>query len=647
MPRDDQRMGQAKTSSPPSGDETQDHARRCEHPETDPGPLRRPGGSAGEPSGAAAPERETESTPSRDPALSATTTVPSCPECGTSDPRDTMTNGLGRCFDVYACKRRRDQPTASAKVDLARAFFRALDAGDIAHDDRVTALVDLLDGAPRAATPASAKACGFGCPLFDAQYAEVSRLRNVIRTGGAMYRAERAVMGIPGGIDPDPRSETPGHTCEIPGDGPDAIENVEYDLRCAGCVAMRIHLEGPMLAVSPRAAPGVAKTLAELEAFVTLIAEHPDIGDSLTAAEREKDIQRRARALVGGARSETARVIERSARCRVCGHYETDYDHASNTYAHCPSCNRAPHWLRVAEEDSDKPSQRSEAETCGERTEDGTAECVQEAGHEQRGMAHSFRQRREAAKVPRPPADPRATPESMARNWWSVAYEEEPDENDPDWHTLKAAFDLACADAELRAQGRESSEAAKVCGACNGRGSIRAHNPHDPEEIIPCPDCKGRKRKPRIHVVKCWKAVFPDVKSGRKPFEYRLNDRDYQVGDCLIQQEYDPDLGTVSDEAVSQRVTYLLPGGQYGIPEKYCILAVEPWDQRRESALPRAELAALRKVAEAAEEVTALWREHYGEVKAVPERDMQSRLFALDKAQCTAKTRDPKGGNAP
>lgn len=33
--------------------------------------------------------------------------------------------------------------------------------------------------------------------------AERDRLREVIRTGGAMYRAERACMGIPGGIDPN------------------------------------------------------------------------------------------------------------------------------------------------------------------------------------------------------------------------------------------------------------------------------------------------------------------------------------------------------------------------------------------------------------------------------------------------------------
>jgi len=35
--------------------------------------------------------------------------------------------------------------------------------------------------------------------------AEKARLEAVIRTGGAMYRAERAAMGIPGGIDDEKR----------------------------------------------------------------------------------------------------------------------------------------------------------------------------------------------------------------------------------------------------------------------------------------------------------------------------------------------------------------------------------------------------------------------------------------------------------
>lgn len=43
---------------------------------------------------------------------------------------------------------------------------------------------------------------------------EVERLRNVIRTGGAMYRLERARMGIAGGHDPEQHAPTPAASGE-------------------------------------------------------------------------------------------------------------------------------------------------------------------------------------------------------------------------------------------------------------------------------------------------------------------------------------------------------------------------------------------------------------------------------------------------
>lgn len=90
----------------------------------------------------------------------------------------------------------------------------------------------------------------------------------------------------------------------------------------------------------------------------------------------------------------------------------------------------------------------------------------------------------------------------------------------------------------------------------------------------------------RIHCVKCWVGVFDDVKAGRKPFEYRLNDRDYQVGDCLILQEYNPETDSLTGEAFAVRVTYLLPGGKFGVPEKHCIMAIEPWGVDSVSGAP-------------------------------------------------------------
>lgn len=44
----------------------------------------------------------------------------------------------------------------------------------------------------------------------------------------------------------------------------------------------------------------------------------------------------------------------------------------------------------------------------------------------------------------------------------------------------------------------------------------------------------------KIHELKCHPEYFEEVLSGRKPFEVRLNDRNFEVGDCVIQKEYSP-----------------------------------------------------------------------------------------------------------
>lgn len=62
----------------------------------------------------------------------------------------------------------------------------------------------------------------------------------------------------------------PGHTCEVPGDGGDAIDRVEYDLRCAGCVALRISLEGPTIP----AGSGSSITPGEMPADIVTVERH-------------------------------------------------------------------------------------------------------------------------------------------------------------------------------------------------------------------------------------------------------------------------------------------------------------------------------------------------------------------------------------
>lgn len=71
---------------------------------------------------------------------------------------------------------------------------------------------------------------------------EVQRLRNVIRTGGALYRAERVTMGIPGGIDPNEEiPELENEAADVaPADAKPAVEGDESTAEVIAQQAVRI-----------------------------------------------------------------------------------------------------------------------------------------------------------------------------------------------------------------------------------------------------------------------------------------------------------------------------------------------------------------------------------------------------------------------
>lgn len=77
-----------------------------------------------------------------------------------------------------------------------------------------------------------------------------------------------------------------------------------------------------------------------------------------------------------------------------------------------------------------------------------------------------------------------------------------------------------------------------------------------------------------IHDLKCWKEPFEAVKSGDKAFEYRLNDRDYNVGDVLHLQEWDPVSREYTGRELWRQVTYILKSG-FGLPDGYCIMSID------------------------------------------------------------------------
>ena len=80
--------------------------------------------------------------------------------------------------------------------------------------------------------------------------------------------------------------------------------------------------------------------------------------------------------------------------------------------------------------------------------------------------------------------------------------------------------------------------------------------------------------------------AFAAIKDGRKRFEWRRDDRGYEVGDVLLLREWDPvtkdfvdvsgdfDAPFVANE-MRVRVTYILRGA-FGIPPNYCVMSIEP-----------------------------------------------------------------------
>lgn len=76
------------------------------------------------------------------------------------------------------------------------------------------------------------------------------------------------------------------------------------------------------------------------------------------------------------------------------------------------------------------------------------------------------------------------------------------------------------------------------------------------------------------HCLKTWPDYFKDVKEGRKSFELRRADREFEVGDTVILQEYDPDKSRYSGKELHKRIIYIL-GDFAGLNAGYCIFQLE------------------------------------------------------------------------
>jgi hypothetical protein len=84
--------------------------------------------------------------------------------------------------------------------------------------------------------------------------------------------------------------------------------------------------------------------------------------------------------------------------------------------------------------------------------------------------------------------------------------------------------------------------------------------------------------KPTVHTIKCWTNGFMALVSGMKKFEWRKDDRNYQIGDHLLILEWDEVKQQYTSKYALRVISYKLAGGWFGMPQDYCILSLETFD---------------------------------------------------------------------
>ena len=82
----------------------------------------------------------------------------------------------------------------------------------------------------------------------------------------------------------------------------------------------------------------------------------------------------------------------------------------------------------------------------------------------------------------------------------------------------------------------------------------------------------GNESDERRHRLKLASMFFNAVDTGKKSFELRKNDRNYQIGDILELHEMSD--GEETGRVTEKQVIYILEGFK-GLEEGYCILGLE------------------------------------------------------------------------
>ena len=89
----------------------------------------------------------------------------------------------------------------------------------------------------------------------------------------------------------------------------------------------------------------------------------------------------------------------------------------------------------------------------------------------------------------------------------------------------------------------------------------------------------------KVHELKSWPESFKAIKKGRKTCDLRLDDRNFQIGNIILFQEFNPGMGAgigerdvqahFTGETIGRIITHVQTGGLFGLEKEYVCLSLK------------------------------------------------------------------------
>jgi len=93
------------------------------------------------------------------------------------------------------------------------------------------------------------------------------------------------------------------------------------------------------------------------------------------------------------------------------------------------------------------------------------------------------------------------------------------------------------------------------------------------------------------HRLKCWPLPYLAVRLGNKLHEIRKNDRDYQSGDTVILEAWDPQDEKYTGSSMTFTIGHVSAGGTWGLPDDLCVFSLLKSSPSSPSSPSRGEMA--------------------------------------------------------